>query len=153
MFLFFLLYMAFLYFCYRPLRGASNLFHLASPKGPDTTMDECMESQTCCQVRFYFGFFFSLLFLWHVLSLMNRPCLPAPENHVLSFLVLLHELSQLIPELDILWLRGQLTTPSSPCQKQVVLPLQRQWVEWMPSNMEQRTFPLISYNILLPCHA
>lgn len=59
-----------------------------------------MESQTCGhQVRFCW--FLSLAFLV-TCSLINEKALsliwlPAPENPVLSFLVLLHELSQLVP--------------------------------------------------------
>lgn len=102
---YFLLYMAFLYFCYRPLMGTSNQFHLASPQAPDTTMAWVHVA------RWGFVVFFFLIFVTcptineKALSLI---CLPAPENTILSFLVLLCELSQVNPELDISWLRDQL---------------------------------------------
>lgn len=80
-------------------------------------------------------------------------CLPAPENTILSFLVLLCELSQVNPELDISWLKTNFRSPHLMPESGRSIPLQRQWVEWMLSCFGAGTLFLRSYDILHHYHA
>lgn len=152
---YFLLYIAFLYFCYRPLMGTSNLFHLASPQAPDTTMAWVHVARWGFLGFFLFCFAFLLLFfvcfflffLWHVLSLMKRPCLSSAFQHQRTkFSGAFMWTNSSKPRIRyILAERPTLEAPHPMPESGCSIPLQRQWEEWMLSCTEQEPFSFRSW--------